>query len=196
MKSLLEIATEIAEKAHEGQFRRDGVTPYISHPVAVKEIVKKWLDDYYTIRQRPNAFIFTHFEIINLIKRAEKSFNISGGKSYSFKELLLSLAISHDAIENGPPETLDLLKKKLIRNFSTKEIHVFLNALKMLTKPENSVYLYYILGARDNPFSRIIKVADIIHNISTRNGANTAGDRKRDKIAIEKYELAKYILLN
>ena len=31
-----------ATKKHEGQFRKDGKTPYINHPIAVAEIVKKY----------------------------------------------------------------------------------------------------------------------------------------------------------
>ncbi len=34
-KSLIELAESIACKAHAGQFRRDKVTPYITHPRAV-----------------------------------------------------------------------------------------------------------------------------------------------------------------
>lgn len=33
--TLVELARAIATKAHDGQFRRDGVTPYIEHPAAV-----------------------------------------------------------------------------------------------------------------------------------------------------------------
>ena len=33
--SLVLLASSIARKAHAGQFRRDGVTPYITHPEAV-----------------------------------------------------------------------------------------------------------------------------------------------------------------
>lgn len=35
MSTLIEKAETIARKAHEGQFRRDGVTPYITHPERV-----------------------------------------------------------------------------------------------------------------------------------------------------------------
>lgn len=34
----LTTAIVIAQKAHEGQFRRDGTTPYIQHPIAVANI--------------------------------------------------------------------------------------------------------------------------------------------------------------
>jgi len=37
----LDIAYEIASKAHEGQFRRDGVTPYFNHCMHVANIVQR-----------------------------------------------------------------------------------------------------------------------------------------------------------
>lgn len=47
-----QIAESIARKAHAGQFRRDGVTPYITHPEAVAEMFEDdtlkaiaWLHD-------------------------------------------------------------------------------------------------------------------------------------------------------
>lgn len=53
MQSLPELAKEIATRAHEGQFRRDGQTPYITHPAKVVErvgdneqlIAVAWLHD-------------------------------------------------------------------------------------------------------------------------------------------------------
>ena len=35
MQTLAELARKIATDAHDGQFRRDGITPYITHPEAV-----------------------------------------------------------------------------------------------------------------------------------------------------------------
>jgi len=45
----LKLAEKIAIKAHLGQTRRDGVTPYIEHPIKVAKIVEEILgfgDDY------------------------------------------------------------------------------------------------------------------------------------------------------
>lgn len=36
-------AHEFARKAHEGQFRKNGTTPYINHPVAVASLVRDWI---------------------------------------------------------------------------------------------------------------------------------------------------------
>jgi len=44
-------AYAFAAKAHEGQFRKDGVTPYITHPVAVAERIleEKWPDPLHRV---------------------------------------------------------------------------------------------------------------------------------------------------
>lgn len=34
------LASSIARKAHDGQFRRDGITPYITHPEAVAKLLE------------------------------------------------------------------------------------------------------------------------------------------------------------
>lgn len=36
---MVERALVVATEAHQGQFRRDGITPYIEHPKAVSELV-------------------------------------------------------------------------------------------------------------------------------------------------------------
>lgn len=45
MKAVVELAEQIATRAHAGQFRRDGVTPYIAHPAAVARRLSGEPDD-------------------------------------------------------------------------------------------------------------------------------------------------------
>lgn len=40
--SLIDKAKEFAEKAHAGQLRKDGITPYIEHPKIVVQLCKKY----------------------------------------------------------------------------------------------------------------------------------------------------------
>ena len=42
MVSKLERAELLARKSHDGQFRRDGRTPYIDHPEQIVAILKNW----------------------------------------------------------------------------------------------------------------------------------------------------------
>jgi len=47
MKDQVQLAREIATKAHDGVFRWDGKTPYIAHPAAIARAVfaRYWRDD-------------------------------------------------------------------------------------------------------------------------------------------------------
>jgi len=42
MSSLIDKAFDLANKGHEGQFRKDGITPYIEHPKGVVSLLRSW----------------------------------------------------------------------------------------------------------------------------------------------------------
>lgn len=42
MNDIIQIADKVAEELHRGQTRKDGTTPYITHPRAVKEAVRSY----------------------------------------------------------------------------------------------------------------------------------------------------------
>jgi (p)ppGpp synthase/HD superfamily hydrolase len=78
------LASSIAKKAHDGQFRRDGITPYITHPEAVAKslegehpdvIAAAWLHDVLedtevTISELKNVGIPAHvIDAVGLLTR-------------------------------------------------------------------------------------------------------------------------------
>lgn len=187
--NLAEKALEIATKAHEGQFRRDGKTKYITHPIAVSEIVSKWFNSYFGWLEGNTE----NSEIMNIdFFSISKFYNLS---KLDFLEVLKSVSLLHDALEDNSENHGYLYE--LAQTFgNNKLIDIIVETVSILTHDENDSYLDYILKVKENKIATIVKLADISHNISTRTGANTAGDKKRDKIAIDKYKLAEYILLN
>jgi (p)ppGpp synthase/HD superfamily hydrolase len=42
----VDTAIKLVKEAHEGQFRKDGVTPYFTHPYAVAELAQKYIDGF------------------------------------------------------------------------------------------------------------------------------------------------------
>ena len=46
-KDLVKLALKIARKAHNGQFRHDNKTTYITHPIAVAKAVKAYFPKIY-----------------------------------------------------------------------------------------------------------------------------------------------------
>ena len=131
----VEIARKIATKAHKGQFRWDGITPYITHPQAVSCAVK---DD--------NA---------------------------------KCVAWLHDVVEDT-----DITIQDLKNEYFSAPI---IEAVDVLTRRKSQDYLSYLLLCKNNPLARIVKIADITHNLSDL-------EYEKNHSRYEKYILAKYIL--
>jgi (p)ppGpp synthase/HD superfamily hydrolase len=143
--NLLKIALRIAKKAHKGQFRRDGKTPYITHPV---EVAKKF--EYLTY----------------------------GKYSQYYSELLQAIALLHDVLENSKMTAGELYLKLYNERI--------VNTVICLTKKDDENYKDYILRVSRVEFARLVKIADIKHNLSTLELKN--------KTMRDKYRLALYIL--
>jgi (p)ppGpp synthase/HD superfamily hydrolase len=107
------IAQDIAKRNHFGQFRRDGITPYINHPAAVADAVES---DY-----------------------------------------AKAVAWLHDVLEDTHVTVRDL---ELI--FPTQIV----DAVIALTMQYGQSYEKYMEAVAKHPIARLVKIADIKHNLS------------------------------
>lgn len=95
-------------------------------------------------------------------------------------EEIRAIALLHDVIEDSNINLWNLV----CEGFSDNVI----KTIDILTKNEGGIYLDYILKVKENPIAKLVKLADIRHNLSTL-------DTKR-KAQRDKYLLAIYILEN
>jgi (p)ppGpp synthase/HD superfamily hydrolase len=114
---LIELARSIAYKAHEGQLRRDGVTPYITHPEAVAT------------------------------------------KLYDQGPEVVATAWLHDVIEDTKETAESLLAKGIPEGV--------VDAVTALTRASFTTYGEYLNRVRANEIAKMVKVVDMIHNLSS-----------------------------
>jgi (p)ppGpp synthase/HD superfamily hydrolase len=112
--NFVQIAELIARRAHAGQYRRDGKTPYITHPERV----------------------------------AAKCKNIPEAEA---------VAWLHDVLEDTDITAEDLLQEDIPKEVVT--------AVELLTKRGES-YEDYLYQLRKNTLARIVKIQDMIDNLS------------------------------
>lgn len=177
--NLVNKALQIASDGHEGQFRRDCVTLYISHPMTVRQIAVKWIKE----QDRPR--IVTFFRAIQSIFCKDESM-----------ELVEIVALLHDLVEDQQQKgyTFEFILSELQKEDNNKHSNDFFRFLeknlRSVTHENKDSYLDYLLKIRYNPLSTIIKLADLEHNLSTLDNP------KKDKHKIDKYQMAQYILLH
>lgn len=115
----LEKAEALARHAHNRQYRRDKVTPYITHPERV---------------------------VTRLVAQGHTD------------EDLLAAAWLHDTVEDG------VLIWQTLRD---KEIpEKVIDTVVALTKRLGEPYQQYLNRVKANPVARVVKVADILDNLS------------------------------
>jgi len=117
--TLVELAESIARKAHSGQFRRGGVTPYIIHPERV------------VARLRAQGPI---------------------------DDRILAVAWLHDVLEDTEV-TVSELKNAGI------PLPV-LDSIAAITRWDGQPYEDYLFSINQDPYARVVKIADILDNLS------------------------------
>jgi (p)ppGpp synthase/HD superfamily hydrolase len=157
---------ELAVWGHSDQLRSDG-KPYITHIDAVINNVKE------LIKYR-NDFWKSEF---------------TDEQDY---ELLLSVAAGHDTFLEDNPEKFEKHPEKLAE---LKDIGLsihpdffseFWTAIRAISKKPKGQeeYIDYILRVKENPYARLVKISDLIHNMSDLKPSNL-----RDKYSLTKYFL-------
>ena len=117
-------ALQIAHKAHKGQTRDDGKTPYIVHPI-----------------------------------RVSQQFDTEEEKI---------IAVLHDVVEDTDVTLAEL--KKHFPWMVTEEIDA-------LTRREGETHFDYIRRIKNNDIATVIKIADIIDNLSDTTPPSSMIDR-------------------
>ena len=127
-----------------------------------------FIDVYNTARlahmgqmRRDGKEYFTHpSEVRNIVRRFYP-------KDYAAQ----MVALLHDSIEDAPGNTVDSVEEMetLIRGSiqSPEAGYVVVDAVKALTHEKNSPYSDYVVGLLDNQLALRVKLADMVHNLSS-----------------------------
>jgi len=91
----------------------------------------------------------------------------------------VTVAWLHDVLEDTSVNAVDLMSAGIPENVVT--------AVLAITRLHDEDYLDYILRVSNNKIARVVKVADINHNLSSLPGNGSKNRR-------DKYKLAKYML--
>ncbi|OUU74802.1 MAG: hypothetical protein CBC29_06635 [Methylococcaceae bacterium TMED69] len=126
----VEDVKQTAYLVHHGQKRRDG-TPYISHPLEVYNITKR----YYPSNQGAQLLALLH----DTLEDAEKVGNLTQDEAFQM-------------IQNS---------------IHDRKILIQINrALELLTHDKSVPYVEYLQSVLSNPLAGIVKISDLIHNLS------------------------------
>jgi (p)ppGpp synthase/HD superfamily hydrolase len=159
-QQIANLIVNFAAQAHRGQFRRDGVTPYVEHPKRVAEISMEMLGGYIKYTGYSQTLLFSIFTVA-LFHDVEEDTKVS------LKE------ISDFLHELGP-----------VYFGGESGILSIIESLHFLNKNNYSDYLNFILDAKKNLMAKWVKIADIKHNLSDAKKGSL-----RDKYLLALYVL-------
>lgn len=152
----LKAVLDFATEKHKGQKRKDG-KDYITHPIEVARIAIE-------------------------MAREDNEFN------EKYIEMIYVISILHDILEDT--DTVNIELEELLQNtkeFTGAEISQMINSVFNLTRISKfGNIVNYLKEIKHNHLARIVKLADLEHNIS-----DLAPGNLRDK-----YNLCRYFLEN
>lgn len=166
---------------HEGQFRKDKVTPYIVHPEAVAVIAERMVRQVYRdmgMGEAPEAAI----DLIKAVAVYHDVWEDQKAKGAGREQTLRDFAeFSRPLVETSLDHVLHG------KELAADTLKAFVDAIELLTKPEGEdvSYFGYLVKIKTSGIARLVKLADLEHNLS---------DLKPGKLR-DKYLLAQYFLL-
>jgi len=165
MSSLLEIAIELALKAHHGQIDSDG-DPHILHSLEVMFAVKKELEC--APNETPDCCLPVLYG--------------------ATKEQLLVAAVLHDVVEDTD-FSLDQVRKE----FGDVVADIVDSVTRRESDGIKEFYRDFIYRARASKGGRLVKIADLLTNLKRLPNIKIAHPKWHDKLQY-KYHLAKRVL--
>lgn len=168
---------ELAEFGHTGQTRNDRKTPYITHPRAVEKIAIHLFETYKDSVNRD--CIDCGFNLV-LEPVSFNRFNIDND---IVREHIRQVALGHDLIEDSKG-----IHRVDTDTLIAEYIHPYvINGIQAMTKHPvkgTESYFEYLRRVYNNPYSRIVKLADLNHNSSDLKPGNM----------LDKYTLATQLI--
>lgn len=96
MQNLVTKCRNIARQAHSGQFRRDGITEYIIHPITVAGKVAKFGYEYECVAYLHDVLEDTHVTAKDLLAQGVPSNIVEAVKLLTQEEGIMSRRLSYD----------------------------------------------------------------------------------------------------
>jgi (p)ppGpp synthase/HD superfamily hydrolase len=161
-KDYTALADTVGRTSHATQFRNDGTTPYYTHPLAVEKI----------------AVTRASLVIEDLIRDyRELGYTVNADEVIEYVRQVSKL---HDVVEDTDTTIADLTEA----GFHSIVIKGVAAITKHPVKGAES-YLDYLRRVKADPIARIVKLADLTHNMSDLKPGNM-----RDKYVLAEHFLS------
>ncbi len=182
MENIVELSERLAIDGHKGQFRNDGVEPYINHPIRVRLKVSKIINDW-------NIKPLEDIRLSNLLLQTKYYSGLSNIND--FIDVAEAVSLEHDLAEDVEAYPLTRIITIFRENTSIpdNQVQSFINSIKAITKTKGEDYLLYLKRVKNEPIARLVKYFDIEDNLTDLLKLEKSARR-------DKYRLAQEYLLS